>query len=312
MADKDKNINNPEPAPKGQAEVKTDAVKQESQIADDGDLDKELSDIETKLKVPPQPAQETVTEETETKEQTEQEEAVSEDLLKKSPEELAKMYSNLQKKLGEHSDELGTLRKFKDEQEQLKKETESYQLSAANQHIINNYIDSMTSEQTNEFLENFATNPKKALLPIISEAMKPYTLTQAKYNNQMAVQTLKDKTKDDLVSYTKVEKEVNELLAKRDKNGRNEFWDRYGSGAFEKAYNEVRNAKLPEALTQKEKELIGIAQKKAEEEYNKKMRAYTEPQGAVSMANVGKNIDYRSMEADEAIAKLEQILPHSE
>ena len=67
MADKDKNINNPEPAPKGQAEVKTDAVKQESQIADDGDLDKELSDIEAKLKVPPQPVQETVTEETEKK-----------------------------------------------------------------------------------------------------------------------------------------------------------------------------------------------------------------------------------------------------
>jgi len=311
MADKDKNINNPEPAPEGQAEVKADVVKDESQIADDGDLDKELADIEQKLKVPPQPVIETVTEETEEKE-PEQQEAVSEDLLKKSPEELAKMYANLQKKLGEHSDELGTLRKYKDEQEQLKKETESYHISAANQHIINQFIDKMTPEQTNAFLEDFATNPKKALLPIISEAMKPYTLTQAKYNNQMAVQTLKEKTKDDLIPYNKVEKEVNELLSKLDKNGRNELWDRYGSGAFEKAYNEVRNAKLPEALTQREKELISIAQKKAEEEYNKKIRAYTEPQGVSSVVDVGKSIDYASMEADEAIAKLEKILPHTE
>jgi len=198
------------------------------------------------------------------------------------------------------------LRKFKEEQDILKKETERYQLSATNQHLVNNIIDNMTPEQTNKFLEDLASNPKKALIPVISEVIKPYALTQAKYNNMMAVQELKDNTKEDIVPYTLIEKEVNELLSRRDKNGRNEFWDRYGSGAFEKAYQEVRLKKAPEILKQKEEEIISNAKKKADE-YEKKIRTYTEPQGPTS-PKVGKSVDYDSMDPEEAIKRLEKIL----
>lgn len=319
MADEDKNINNPEPSPKGQEEVAADGNKDDSQIADEGNLKDELEEIERKLKESPKPEPKQPEEpeeepEEETQEETQETEQVKseipEDLLKKSPEELAKMYTNLQKKLGEHSDELGELRKFREEQDKLKKEVENYQLSASNQHLVNNIIDKMTPEQTNEFLEKLASNPKQALIPVINEVIKPYALTQAKYNNMMAVQELKDSTKEDLIPYEKVEKEVNELLSKRDKNGRNELWDRYGSGAFEKAYNEVKQRKLPEVLKQREQEIISKAQKKAEEEYKKKMKAYTEPQAPASR-NVGKQVDYKSMEAEKAVTELEKILPHS-
>lgn len=314
MADEEKNINNPETSPKGQEEVGTDVDMSDSHIADD-EIDRELAELENKLKKAPEvkePVYKEVTEKTTDTEQHEQPtEAISEDLLKKSPEELAKMYSNLQKKLGEQGNELGELRKLKEEDDRIKKEIESYQLSAANQHIVNNFIDNMSPDETNKFLEEFATNPKKAMLPIISEVMKPYTMTQAKYNNMMAVQTLKDKTKDDLIPYAKVEKEISKLLSQRDANGRNELWDRYGSGAFEQAYHRVRDVKLPEAIKQKETELISEAQKKAEEEYNRKMRAYTEPQAPTDNRNVGNVVDYNKLSPEEAIQRLEKILPHS-
>jgi hypothetical protein len=164
----------------------------------------------------------------------------------------------------------------------------------------------MTPDQTNQFLEDLASNPKKALIPVISEVIRPYALTQAKYNNMMAVQELKTSTKDDIVPYEMVEKEINELLKKRDTNGRNEFWDRYGSGAFEKAYQEVRLRKAPEILKQKEEEIISNARKKADE-YEKKIRTYTEPQGPAS-PKVGKSVDFDNMDPEEAIKRLEKLL----
>lgn len=312
---KGKDINNHETAPKGQAEVKAGVDNEnidDSHLTADDNLKTEIEELEKQLKDQPESprvkqevGEETVTEEYSDTEQTDTEE-ISDDLLKKSPEELAKMYKNLQKKLGEHSNELGELRKFREEQDVLKKETERYQLSAANQHLVNNIIDKMTPDQTNQFLEDLASNPKKALIPVISEVIKPYALTQAKYNNMMAVQELKTNTKDDIVPYEKIEKEVNELLSNRDKNGRNEFWDRYGSGAFEKAYQEVRLRKAPEILKQKEEEIISNAKKEADK-YTKKVKAYTEPQGPTSR-NVGKSVDYDNMDPEEAIKRLEKIL----
>lgn len=304
---KGKDINNPETAPNGQAEVKADVDKKnvdDSHLTADENLKTELEELEKQLKEQPEEEEETVAEEYSDTEQADDD--IPDDLLKKSPAELAKMYKNLQKKLGEHSNELGELRKFREEQEILKKETERYQLSAANQHLVNNIIDNMTPEQTNQFLEDLASNPKKALIPVISEVIRPYALTQAKYNNMMAVQELKTSTKDDIVPYEMVEKEINELLKKRDTNGRNEFWDRYGSGAFEKAYQEVRLRKAPEILKQKEEEIISNARKKADE-YEKKIRTYTEPQGPTSR-NVGKSVDFDNMDPEEAIKRLEKLL----
>ena len=149
---KGKDINNPETAPNGQAEVKADVDKKnvdDSHLTADENLKTELEELEKQLKeqpekpeeIPEEEEEETTEEYSET-EQTETDE-IPDDLLKKSPAELAKMYKNLQKKLGEHSNELGELRKFREEQEILKKETERYQLSAANQHIVNNIIDNM-------------------------------------------------------------------------------------------------------------------------------------------------------------------------
>ena len=43
----------------------------------------------------------------------------------------------------------------------------------------------------------------------------------------------------------------------------------------------------------------------------KKTRAFTEPQGLSSAGKVGKKIDYNKMPLDEAIRKLEEILPES-
>lgn len=237
-------------------------------------------------------------EETEqTEEKAEDETKISEDLLKKSPEELAKMYTNLQKKLGEHSNELGELRKFREEQEKLKKVVEGYQLSATNQHIVNNFIDKMSPEQTTQFLDDFASNPKKALLPIITEAMKPYTMTQAKYNNMMAVQNLKEKTKDELIPYEKYEKEINEILAKRDENGRNQLWDRFGSGAFEEAYNIVYRKHAPEEIARIKRE-AEEAKKEAENQLKRK-KTYTEKQELSSVAKGGKVTDYNKMPLEQ-------------
>jgi hypothetical protein len=86
-------------------------------------------------------------------------------------------------------------------------------------------------------------------------------------------------------------------------DGRNALFDRYGSGTFEAAFNEVKDLKLPEALKKREEELVQKATLKAEEEYKKKLSSYTESQ-SVATRKDGKGIDYKKMSAKE----LEEII----
>jgi len=320
MADKRPDVNNLPPTPQKGQVGETDAKATQSQKADkqpSRTIEEELKALEETIALaknkpnvqkPPEDQQKPPEDK---KTQEDNQEIIPEDLLKKTPEELAKMYYNLQKKFGEHSNELGQLRKYREEQERLKQEIEKYQVSTSAQHLINKAIDKMSPEDVNGLLERFANNPKSVIASITQEIMQPFILAQAKYNNQIAEMELRENTKDDLVPYSMVEKEVRELLSKTDKNGRNEYWDRYGSKAFEKAYQDIKLQKYPEIVKQREEKIVSEALKRAEEELRQKYSTYTASQGAIDRTTVGRKVDYGKLPPEEAIEAIEKLLGHT-
>lgn len=158
-----------------------------------------------------------------------------EDLQGKSQDELVKMVVNLRKLKGQQDQELGELRKFKKQQEELQKQMEEQNLSASAQRMINAEVRGMTPEERTAFYDKFAEDPESALLPIIQKAMHPILIQQAKQNNETVVKRLKESTKDSLVPYD--EEGVNKIIASYNKNGRNELFDKYDSDAFQEAYD---------------------------------------------------------------------------
>jgi len=316
MADEEKNIKNQETASvKEQAEVKAGGNIDDSQITGEN-LEAELEEIEKKLEETerkPKPEPKVEKEEAKTEEiPKEPEVEIPEDLIKKSPEELAKMYKNLRDLQSKQAQELGELRKIVEEDDRIKREIEEKRVSQIKDQILKQSLRKMTQEERDNFLNKFAEDPEEAVAPLIQKVINPFLVIQARYNNEMAINRLKKQTKDKLIPYEKYEKEINAVLDRYNTpDGRNILLAQYGSGAFEVAYNEFRNEKLPEILDEREKELISKAKEKAEEEYNKKKKAFTEPQGQASVEKVGEYIDYNSMDEEEAIRRLERIIPES-
>jgi len=156
----------------------------------------------------------------------------------------------------------------------------------------------MTDEQKNLFYEKFSENPAEALMPLISEAIKPITVKQARLDNEAEIKRLEDKAKDGLVPYDR--KKINKIIAGFTKeNGRNELFDKHGKGAFEAAYDIYYKQNIGAALEAREKEIREKALKEAEEAASKKVNTFTEPQGVSSASTGGKPTNYDTMSDDE-------------
>jgi len=212
-----------------------------------------------------------------------------EDLQGKSQDELVKMVVNLRKLKGQQDQELGELRKFKKQQEELQKQMEEQNLSASAQRMINAEVRGMTPEERTAFYDKFAEDPESALLPIIQKAMHPILIQQAKQNNEAVVKRLKESTKDSLVPYD--EEGVNKIIASYNKNGRNELFDKYGSDAFQVAYDiyfkQNINAAVERKLAEEREKMSGTPQV-----------PYTEPQG-VTTSKGARTIDYEKLSFEE-------------
>lgn len=212
-----------------------------------------------------------------------------EDLQGKSQDELVKMVVNLRKLKGQQDQELGELRKFKKQQEELQKQMEEQNLSASAQRMINAEVRGMTPEERTAFYDRFAEDPESALLPIIQKAMHPILIQQAKQNNETVVKRLKESTKDSLVPYD--EEGVNKIIASYNKNGRNELFDKYGSDAFQVAYDiyfkQNINAAVERKLAEEREKMSGTPQV-----------PYTEPQG-VTTSKGARTIDYEKLSFEE-------------
>ena len=304
-----KKINNPISIPeKGQIEgtgtnndidLRSDKVSVE-------DIEKKIEEINKVVEPTVEPIAEPVKTVEEEPTDTELPKELPEELLKKTPEDLVKMYTNRRKLWDKQAQELGTLRKKIEDGERLNKEIESLNLNIAKEHLIKQTVKSMTQEEKDKIFEELSTDPEKAITNVVTKVMNPFLIIQARHNNEMAIADLTEKTKDDLVKYSDYKKEVDLVIAKYNtQDGRNALFDRYGSGTFEAAFNEVKDLKLPEALKKRETELIEKATLKAEEEYKKKLSSYTEPQG-VAIKKDGKGVDYKNMPAEQAVEELER------
>jgi len=292
----DEKVNNQEPVPdKGQAGEKAGEVTEDYS----GLSDEKLEELVKKPVSKPEPV-------TEPKEGTEAPEPapteeLPDDLKGKSPEELAKAYINLRKLQSTQTDELGELRKYKKDNAELDEELKQYGVNSTAQHLVKREMSKMTDEQKNLFYEKFSENPAEALMPLISEAIKPITVKQARSDNEAEINRLIDKTKDGYVPYDR--KKINKIIAGFTKeNGRNELFDKHGQGAFEAAYDIYYKQNINKALEASQKEFQEKALKEAEEAASKKPNTFTEPQGISSASIGGKSTNYEAM-TDKELAK---------
>jgi len=215
------------------------------------------------------------------------------DLKGKSAEELAKAYLNIRKLHSKQDEELGNLRKYKEEADKLDTEMKQYQIDATSRNIVENEIKSMTDVEKQKFYDDFSEDPAKALMPYISKAIKPIAVVQARQANETEINRLIEANKDKRVPYDR--KAVDKILAGfTNADGRNKLFDNHGTKAFEEAYKIYRDQNLDAAIEREKKEYIEKANKEAEELANKKSKTYTEPQGAVSASRSGST-DYNTM-----------------
>jgi len=222
--------------------------------------------------------------------ETPEEEEIPDDLKDKSRAELVKILVNLRKLKGRQDQELGELRKFKKQQEELQAQIEEQNLSASAQKIVNAQVKGMTPEERTAFYDKFAEDPEAALLPLIQKAMHPILIQQAKQNNEAVIKKLKETTKDSLVPYD--EEGVNKIIASYQKGNRNELFDKYGSEAFQVAYDIYFKQNINSAVEKK----LAEEREKLSKETN--ANPYVEPQG-VSTAKTTKSTDYDKMSFEE-------------
>lgn len=215
-------------------------------------------------------------------------EEVPDDLKDKSQAELVKILVNLRKLKGRQDQELGELRKFKKQQEELQAQMEEQNLSASAQKMVDAQVKGMTPEERTAFYDKFAEDPEAALLPLIQKAMHPILIQQAKQNNEAVVKRLKESTKDSLVPYD--EEGVNKIIASYQKGNRNELFDKYGSDAFQVAYDIYFKQNIETAVEKR------LAEEREKLETN--ANPYVEPQG-VSTGKTAKPTDYEKMSFEE-------------
>lgn len=223
-------------------------------------------------------------------EETPEEGEIPDDLKDKSQAELVKILVNLRKLKGRQDQELGELRKFKKQQEELQAQMEEQNLSASAQKMVDAQVKGMTPEERTVFYDKFAEDPEAALLPLIQKAMHPILIQQAKQNNEAVVKRLKESTKDSLVPYD--EEGVNKIIASYQKGNRNELFDKYGSEAFQVAYDIYFKQNINSAVEKK----LAEEREKLSKETN--ANPYVEPQG-VSTAKTAKPTDYEKMSFEE-------------
>lgn len=215
-------------------------------------------------------------------------EEVPDDLKDKSQAELVKILVNLRKLKGRQDQELGELRKFKKQQEELQAQMEEQNLSASAQKMVDAQVKGMTPEERTAFYDKFAEDPEAALLPLIQKAMHPILIQQAKQNNEAVIKKLKETTKDSLVPYD--EEGVNKIIASYQKGNRNELFDKYGSDAFQVAYDIYFKQNIETAVEKR------LAEEREKLETN--ANPYVEPQG-VSTGKTAKPTDYEKMSFEE-------------
>lgn len=233
---------------------------------------------------------------------TEPAEELPDDLKGKSADELAKAYLNIRKLHSKQDEELGNLRKYKEEADKLDSDMKQYQIDATSRHIVETEIKAMTDVEKQKFYDDFSEDPAKALMPYISKAIKPIAVVQAKQANETEINRLIEANKDKRVPYDR--KAVDKILAGfTNVDGRNKLWELHGTKAFEEAYKIYYNQNLDAAIEKEKKEFIEKATKEAEELANKKSKTYTEPTG-VHSAPSGSPPDYENM----PMADLEKLI----
>ena len=216
-------------------------------------------------------------------------EDLPDDLRGKSAAEIAKMYQNLRTLQSRQGKEIGELRKYKEDKEKEAQERDKYSVDTTSEEFLSEYVDSMGKEETDEFLNEFTQNPKKAILPVIREALNPVLRRMAKQNNEEVINRLKAETKDSIIPYEKYEREIHQVLDQKDGNGRRVLFDRFGSRAFEEAYNIVYRKHFPNERERIERELKE-AREKADTSASRK-RAFVHPQGSALSTGKGSSVN---------------------
>ena len=288
----DKDINKPKTTPKGQVDKEPDEIK-DMELSHE-ELKKKVMEESKKLEIEPvEPKPEVEEEPTE---------------IPTEPTEIEKetweqKYDNLRKLQSSQTDELGELRKKVKETEELREKTKEYQITSTKDHILRQ-VEEMKPEEREKFYEKFSESPDKALTPLISKLLSPFMVIQAGYKNEMAVSKLRNDTKDSIIPYERYENEIDEILNTSNKNGINELFYNFGSGAFEKAYDMVYKKHIKEETKKEKEEIMKKAKKEAEEDFNKKKNTFTEPQGKSSASQVGKPINLDDLTYEELAKKV--------
>lgn len=230
-------------------------------------------------------------------------EELPDDLKGKSADELAKAYTNIRKLHAKQDEELGVLRKFKEEAVNLDNQMKEYQIDTTSRKIVETEIKGMTDEEKQKFYDDFSDDPVKALMPYITKAIKPLAVTTARQQNEAEIQRLITETKDKRVPYD--QKAVDKILASFTKeDGRNELFERYGTGAFQEAYNIYFKQNIDTAIEKEHQAFIEKAKKEAEEAARTKSRTFVEPQGVANIESGAIDYDNISLDKfDEIIGK---------
>ncbi len=273
-----------------QAETSQETIKAQTGPKDPSEmtsdeLKNEILKAQSEEATEPEVAEVVEEEPAEVEQETVESDVIPEDLRDKSQAELAKILVNLRKLKGQQDNELGELRKFKKQQEEIQAQMEESNLSSSAQKLIRSEIKGMTPEEKAAFYDKFADSPEEALFPLIQQALHPILIQQAKQNNESAINRLKESTKDSLVPYDEIE--INKVIASFNKNGRNELFDQYGSDAFQAAYDLYFKQNVAAAVERRIQEATESAKKKVDEEAGKK-NPYVEPQGVSAAAKSGK------------------------
>lgn len=273
-----------------QAETSQETIKAQTGPKDPSEmtsdeLKAELLKAQSEKAAEPEVIEEVEEKPTEVEQETVESDEIPEDLRDKSQAELAKTLVNLRKLKGQQDNELGELRKFKKQQEEIQAQMEESNLSSSAQKMIRSEIKGMTPEEKQAFYDKFADSPEEALFPLIQQALHPILIQQAKQNNESAINRLKESTKDSLVPYE--EQEINKIIASFNRNGRNELFDQYGSDAFQAAYDLYFKQNVAAAVERRIQEATENAKKKADDESGKK-NPYVEPQGVSAASKSGK------------------------
>ena len=143
-------------------------------------------------------------------------------------QELSKAYLNIRKLHAKQDEELGNLRKYKEEADKLDTDMKQYQIDATSRNIVENEIKSMTDVEKQKFYDDFSEDPAKALMPYISKAMKPIAVVQARQSNETEISRLIEANKDKRVPYDR--KAVDKILAGfTNTDGRNKLFDQHGT-----------------------------------------------------------------------------------